>query len=83
MENQKELPNETETASEALENAISFETGIRNQLTIRSEDNSMVSIVGKTEPIFFVNTTSKRTIRQNCQGKKTKVPQHSGTCKNF
>ena len=82
MEIQKELLKKTITASKALEIAIFIETGIRNQLTIRSEDNSMVYIVGRTEPVCFVNTTPKRTLRQNWQAKKTTVSQNSGTCKN-
>ena len=82
MEFQKELLKKTETASKALEIAIYIEPSICNQLTKRSEDNSMVSIVGRTEPVCYVNTTSKGTKRQNWQGKKTTLSQNSGTRKN-
>ena len=82
MEIQKELLKKTKTPYNFGEIAISIETGIRNQLNIRSEDSSMVSIVGRSEPVCLVNATSKGTFRQNWQGKKPIVVQTSGNCKN-
>ena len=72
MEIQKELLKKTETASKALKIAISIETGIRNQLNIRSEDSSLVSLIGRSEPVCLVNATSKGTFRQNWQAKKSR-----------
>ena len=69
MEIQKELLKKTYTSSTALEIAISIENGIRNQLNMRAEDSSMVSIVGRTEPVCLVNASSKGTFRQTWQGK--------------
>ena len=82
MEIQKEILKKTETQSNVLENAISMETGICNQLNISSEDSSMISIVGRPEPVCIVNATSKRTFRQNWQGNKPVVAKTSDTCKN-